>query len=425
MVSIKVFIRTRRKSGYAHIRYRLSDKKSTREYLQLFYKSDIVIDINQWDAKHECTKTNPSLNAPEIDLAITSRKNLIFQVYNNYIDKFQLNSHIFQTAINERMHKTDRNKDHTLAEYFKEYLDSCTMAVGTKRQCNIVLNDIKNYQNYIHHTLYLDNTDAGEIENLHIYLSKHRSLGENTVTKRISRIRTFFNWAMGQKYTTNYPFARVKSDPHNFHVATELYGTPVYLTIEERDKLYNYDFSARPRLAIQRDIFVLQCCLGCRVGDYYRLTSDNIVTSDEFPLGALECIPEKTSHANVETVTVPLMPLAREILKKYPRKKEETLMPFISTARYNDAIRKAIRLAGITRKAPVRNRATGNMEMRPIYTVASSHMARRVFVGNLYSKIKDPNIISKMSGHVEGSKAFARYRAIDAKILKETIKLLE
>ena len=119
------------------------------------------------------------------------------------------------------------------------------------------------------------------------------------------------------------------------------------------------------------------------------------------------------------------MSLAREIIDKYPHEKEKPLMPFISTARYNDAIRKAIRLAGITSKAPVRNRATGNLEMKPIYSVASSHMARRVFVGNLYSKIKDPNIISKMSGHVEGSKAFARYRAIDAQILKEAIKLLE
>ena len=425
MVSIKAFVRTKRKSGYVYIRYRLSDRKSRGQYLQLFYKSDIVIDINQWDAKRERTKANPTLNAPEIDLAISARKSFLFQVYNNYEDKYQLNSHIFQAAINEKMHKNQPKKDRTLTDYFKEYLEACTMAVGTRRQCNIVLSDILNYQNYIHHTLYLDNTDAGEIENLHIYLSKHRCLGENTVTKRISRIRTFFNWVVSQKYTENYPFARVKSDSHNFHVATELYGTPVYLTIEERDRLYQHDFSARPRLAIQRDIFVLQCCLGCRVGDYYHLTIDNIVKSDEFPHGALEYIPEKTSHANVDTVTVPLMSLAREIIDKYPHEKEKPLMPFISTARYNDAIRKAIRLAGITSKAPVRNRATGNLEMKPIYSVASSHMARRVFVGNLYSKIKDPNIISKMSGHVEGSKAFARYRAIDAKILKETIKLLE
>ena len=40
-------------------------------------------------------------------------------------------------------------------------------------------------------------------------------------------------------------------------------------------------------------------------------------------------------------------------------------------------------------------------------------MARRTFVGAAYKVVKDPNIIGKMSGHVEGCKAFNRYRNID------------
>ena len=40
-------------------------------------------------------------------------------------------------------------------------------------------------------------------------------------------------------------------------------------------------------------------------------------------------------------------------------------------------------------------------------------------------KIKDPNIIGSMSGHVEGSRAFARYREIDIDIKREAVELLE
>ena len=40
-------------------------------------------------------------------------------------------------------------------------------------------------------------------------------------------------------------------------------------------------------------------------------------------------------------------------------------------------------------------------------------MARRTFCGNLYKRVKDPNIVASMSGHKEGSKAFARYRVTD------------
>ena len=72
----------------------------------------------------------------------------------------------------------------------------------------------------------------------------------------------------------------------------------------------------------------------------------------------------------------------------------------------------------------VLNARTGQEEKRILYEVASSHMARRTFIGNLYKKVKDPNIVGSMSGHKEGSKAFARYREIDEDIKKEVVDML-
>ena len=46
-------------------------------------------------------------------------------------------------------------------------------------------------------------------------------------------------------------------------------------------------------------------------------------------------------------------------------------------------------------------------------------------MGNLYRKVKDPNLIASMSGHVEGSKAFARYREIDDDVKREVISLTD
>ena len=61
----------------------------------------------------------------------------------------------------------------------------------------------------------------------------------------------------------------------------------------------------------------------------------------------------------------------------------------------------------------------------PISECASSHMARRTFCGNLYKRVKDPNIVASMSGHKEGSKAFARYREIDKDIKRDALKVFE
>ena len=61
----------------------------------------------------------------------------------------------------------------------------------------------------------------------------------------------------------------------------------------------------------------------------------------------------------------------------------------------------------------------------PINTIATSHMARRTFIGNIYKKVKDPNLVASLTGHTEGSKAFSRYRDIDTEMKKELVGLLD
>lgn len=52
-------------------------------------------------------------------------------------------------------------------------------------------------------------------------------------------------------------------------------------------------------------------------------------------------------------------------------------------------------------------------------------MARRTFIGNIYRKVKDPNLVSALSRHKEGSKAFQRLRDIDEEMKKDLVKLLD
>ena len=81
--------------------------------------------------------------------------------------------------------------------------------------------------------------------------------------------------------------------------------------------------------------------------------------------------------------------------------------------------------AGITRISTVLDPLTREGVVKPINEVASSHLARRCFIGNLYKKVKDPNLVGSLSGHVEGSKAFSRYRDIDDEMKFGLVSLLE
>lgn len=73
----------------------------------------------------------------------------------------------------------------------------------------------------------------------------------------------------------------------------------------------------------------------------------------------------------------------------------------------------------------VRNPVTGADEQKPINEIASSHMARRTFIGNLYKKVKGPSLAASLSGHTDGSRAFARYREIDMEMKRELVEMID
>ena len=236
--------------------------------------------------------------------------------------------------------------------------------------------------------------------------------GTNSICEFVKHLRSFYLWAIDQGLTTNNPF-------RHFAGPQPLYGTPYYITIEEWNHLFNYDLSNNPRLAVQRDIFVFQCVTGCRVSDLRNLTKDSVIN------GAIEYIPRKTKEGRPVTVRVPLNSVAREILERYKDTPGKMLLPCIADQNYNYAIKEVFTVCGLTRMVTVLNPTTRQEEKRPLNEVASSHLARRCFIGNLYKQVQDPNLIGKLSGHVEGSRAFARYRDIDEEMRRDLVTMLE
>ena len=301
----------------------------------------------------------------------------------------------------------------------------------------ITKKDIEDFENYLRNEKTLSEKYPKQFESIleqypveinvvHTF-TKLQNRGENTIVKLKKKFKAFMQWLYETERTSNRPFDGIK-------IGTEKYGVPFYLTKEERNLLADADIPALweglddeekklcskfplKTLEVQRDIFVFQCLVGCRVGDLCTLTSKNITD------GILEYVPSKTSDEDAPVKPrIPLNPCALKLVAKYNGvDKDGRLFPFISPQKYNDAIKAILMICGITRIVPVRNSTTGETEMKRICDVASSHMARRTFVGAAYKAVRDPNIIGKMSGHVEGSRAFNRYRQIDDDILKQTI----
>ena len=139
---------------------------------------------------------------------------------------------------------------------------------------------------------------------------------------------------------------------------------------------------------------------------------------------AIEYIPKKTKEGNPVTVRVPLNDKAKEILEHYKEYKGK-LLPFISEQKYNDAIKKIFKMAGVDRIVTILDPLTHNEVKRPIYEVASSHLARRTFIGNIYKKVKRPEPRFRTIGTQGGKQSFRRYRDIDEEMKKDLVKLLD
>lgn len=236
--------------------------------------------------------------------------------------------------------------------------------------------------------------------------------GQNSVADMMLRFRSFIIWANDNGYTTNNPFK-------HFTIGEIVYGTPIYITNRERNRLLETDLSDNKELETQRDIFVFQCLIGCRVSDLYKMTYRSIIGD------AIEYIPRKTKEDRAITVRVPLNDTAKRLIAKYEDYERGSLFPFNTEQDYNRKIKEAFKRAGLDRMVTVLDQQTREEIQKPLYEVASSHMARRSFIGNIYKKVKDPNLVGALSGHKEGSKVFARYRTIDDDMKKELIGMLE
>ena len=439
MASVKAFIRTTaKKAEKVNVRFRLSDGRN----IQLFHKSEIEVEPDCFDEKKEIINARivyPTDKRTKFDDEIADRKKLIRKIYDNTPG---ITSELLDLKIDQDLHpdkyiQVEENKPKTFFDVYDLFVASYRGTERMKQHYRSVKRILQRYELYKQKSVRsfafnfesIDSELLRDVENFihneHSLFEKHPDIyvavpdsrppkqrGRNRTNKIFRYLRTVVRWAVEEKQTS------ITTIP-KFNIDQDVYGTPFYISIEERNLLYNFDLSERPQLAIQRDIFVFHCLIGCRVGDLLKMCKTSVMNN------AIEYIPRKTKEGRPVTVRVPLNNTAKEIIDRYANNEGDSLLPFISEQNYNLAIKDMFATAKLNRLVTIVNPTTGNEEKRPLNEIASSHLARRTFVGNLYKKVKDPNLVGALSGHKEGSRAFARYREIDEAMKIDLVNLLD
>lgn len=406
--------------------------------------SELSISPNHWSAEKQGYKPRVALVSEEkrmnFDRDIQQITHLITKEYHRGVDGNWLKRLI------EEYHHPDINarggnkaEEYHLVYQISRYIAENTLADDSYKHHLGNIDKISRYERFQHEVLHrrgfklcIDTITADDLREFKSWLQEEHNLAgqyplfykdvekqkyeqirsENSITGYFYRIRTVVKWCIKRGLTRNNPFDQ-------YQIAQPMYGDPFYLTLEERDRVYYADLSGLGAThPVYRDIFMFQCLIGCRVSDLNRLTKANVVD------GCVEYIPQKTKMEHTNTVRVPLNQKALDILERY-KDLEDALLPRFSHFGYNKKIKEILKYVGIDRMVRVLDSKTREDVARPLYEVATTHTARKTFIGNLYKQVKDPNLIASMSGHSEGSRAFVRYRKIDDDMKKELVNLLD
>lgn len=434
MATITSFIRSSSKDRdkATFVRFRLVDGRKK----QLFYKSSLSIAPKYWSNETQSIKARVSYNEIERAAFNASVANIKQKIENWYVglkNKEDATSEALTAYMDGEEQTPSSEADfHAL---FAEFLSARKLSENRRKQMRVTDRDISRYELYRstkNATPYffdVKTADSASIRSFEEFLRDEHKIckqypdlyikvkapserGQNTIIFKLTCLRAFFHWLNVEGLTENNPF-------HKYKIGDEVYGTPIYLTREEIKTLAKFELSTKA-LATQRDIFIFQSCVGCRYSDLVRLTRRSVVD------GFVEYIARKTREDRPITVRVPLNATALAILERYASDDQEApLLPFIESQPYNRVIKTICKEAGLDRWVQVLNTVTREPEQKRLYDVVSSHTARKNFIGNIFSVVREQSLVSALTGHKAGSKAFARYRDIDDKMKRAMVAHLD
>jgi site-specific recombinase XerD len=370
-------------------------------------RCQIDLDRYQWDAtagllrRNQITPDGLSSQKFNDELGkITGNVGELFAAYE--VEKIQPTVEMLRNDLKRKLGKAIKAfQQEDFYSRFDLYIIGSGLSDNRKSTLQLVIKKLKSFNP----DMTFNNIDLPAFK---AYLSE--KISQNSISCYLSAFKTFLKHSLKVKFISVNPF-------DSFEYAAETYGDPIYLTIAERDLLFNATIED-PILSQIRDIFCLQSFIGCRYGDLMRFTQSNINN------GVLSYIAAKTKNEGERIAKVPLSGKAKQIIARYSLP-DGRLLPMVKTGRCDHYIKKVFLLVGLTRTVATIDKKTLLEKHVTIDTLASTHMARRIFVGGLFNAGVNNEVIGSMSGHVAHSKAISRYYKVSDEQQLAAMKLIE
>lgn len=243
-----------------------------------------------------------------------------------------------------------------------------------------------------------------------------KRLRDTTVVHDLKLLQAFFAELENTDEISRSPFRKISVEKRRrmMHV---MYDAPVFLRAEELRQVVATSVPAE--LQWVKDLFVLNCAIGCRISDLLRLTMDKVAISDE-GIPYVHYIPSKTARVLVmnQEIQTPLIRPALEIINRTHLNLLEGNQKY-GKQRYNKALRQLLQICGITRRVSLYCQETCDNIYRPLCDVATSKLARKTHI-DMLNKVQINYYAAGL--HQQGSEAVFRYTTLELADRYELLK---
>ncbi|WP_304408190.1 hypothetical protein [Bacteroides acidifaciens] len=407
MERITLYLRTTKTSGKIKLRFRLTEGRE----VQLFHKSNIeadLADLKKFDMdgslKPRVSVYNKSL-CSAVAREIEAMKEAYTQLKEekNVFDATDFEARIDMVLNPEKYNISNSIEAETLLVRFNRYIDGLktygTVSEGRVKIYKIVWDKLSRYLLIFKKSNYTPEQFSPEeilafrefVINEYKYVDKHRGIygnlpkisvptkqaSINTASAKLRALQAFFNELEDNDEILKSPFRRLTKKRRN-EALREQYDDPFFLRYEEVQQIMATEVPETLRET--KDAFLLQCALGCRIGDYFKLSMSNVaVTDDGIPY--IQYLPKKTMKTQNDRreKKTPLMLFALEIVKRTGFK-FGVLKYASGKSGYNAKIKKLLEYCKIDRLVNQYDEASGTMNRVPLHTVGSSKLCRKTHV---------------------------------------------
>jgi len=376
--------------------------RAVNEKQRVLIKTKMTIEEKFWNkASGKAKTTNAFPSGSELNNQLSYIEQTALNLYNRYVSenntqpilkefKKQLEAKLFG-AISEEV-------KWNLFNFYEQYLKSLPGSLNTSTGRPISKGYITSHkQTLIKLKAFIAETkrasdfksiDLDFQEDLLSYLNK-KDYKVNYIGKQIKNLKTVLNRATIKGISTDLKYKDFKElTEDSFKLA---------LTEDEVNELYELDLTINPPLELVRDIFVIGCWTGLRYSDLTAFSEKAKINGDIVSIKA-----QKTQTY----VSVPLHPMTKEILMKYPAG-----FTAPSEQTFNRKIKELGKLLpSLCFGMNVEYTKGGKLikESNIKSDLLQSHTARRTFATNMYKRAIPIETIMAITGHKKSS-TFYKY----------------